>query len=62
MQKQTLCFLVLGASLGVLLQNLAKRRLVAGPRPAARATPAEVIDLAAWKELKSRNQLAVALK
>ena len=59
MEKKTLCFLVLGASLGVLLQNLAQRRYVASARPITRNGTAEVIDLAAWKELKNRNQLAV---
>lgn len=60
MEKKTLCFLVLGASLGVLLQNLAQRRyVVSSARPVTRNGTAEVIDLAAWKELKNRNQLAV---
>lgn len=62
MQKQTLCFLVIGTSLAVLLQNLAKRRAVPPRRPAVRQAPGEVIDLAAWKELRNRNQLAVSAK
>lgn len=60
MQKQTLCFLVLGASLGVLLQNLAKRRQQTPLRRIQRAIPAEVIDLKAWRE--SRGQLALSTK
>ena len=60
MSKRTLCFLVLGASLSVLLQNLAKRRALAPARPITRREPGEVIDLAAWKEM--RNQLSVAAK
>ncbi|HEX2840791.1 hypothetical protein [Hyphomicrobium sp.] len=59
MQKKTLCFLVLGASLGMLLQNLAKRRALAGPRPVTRSSSGEVIDFTAWKESRNRNQLAV---
>jgi hypothetical protein len=59
MEKKTLCFLVLGASVGVLLQNLAQRRYMTTARPVMRTSSAEVIDLAAWKELKNRNQLAV---
>ena len=62
MGKKTLCFLVLGASLSMLLQNLAKRRSVAPPRPVTRKGPGEVIDLAAWRELKNRNQLAASAK
>jgi hypothetical protein len=62
MGKKALCFLVLGASLSVLLQNLAKRRSLAPPRPVTRKGPGEVIDLAAWRELKNRNQLAVSAK
>lgn len=58
MRKQALCYLLLGASLSVLLQNLAKRRAMAPARPIRRSTPAEVIDLAAWKELRHRSQLA----
>jgi len=56
-QKPTLCFLVLGTSLSVLLQNLEKRRTVAIVRPATRRGSAEIIDLAAWRELKSREPL-----
>lgn len=62
MQKKTLCFLVLGASLGMLLQNMAKRRNVAAARPVTRKSPGEVVDFAAWKELRNRNQLAVSAK
>ncbi|HML43787.1 MAG: hypothetical protein JNN24_03840 [Hyphomicrobium zavarzinii] len=56
-QKQTLCFLVLGTSLAVLLQNLAKRRYVVTTRPITRTGGGEVIDFAAWKELRGRNQV-----
>jgi hypothetical protein len=57
-QKQTLCFLVLGASLTVLLQNLARRRYVATTaRPITRTGSGEVIDLAAWREQKSRTEV-----
>lgn len=58
MQKQALCYFVLGASLTVLLQNLAKRRTHAAA-PLARGEQAEahasgdVIDLAAWKASRS---------
>jgi hypothetical protein len=56
-QKPTLGFLVLGASLTELLQNLARRRYVATiARPVTRTGGGEVIDMAAWKELKGRNQ------
>lgn len=59
MQKQALCYFVLGASLTVLLQNLAKRRAHAAAQPPARGEQAEahasgdVIDLAAWKASRS---------
>jgi hypothetical protein len=57
-QKQTLCFLVLGASLTVLLQNLARRRyVVTTARPVTRTGGGEVIDLAAWKESKGRAEV-----
>lgn len=52
MQKQTLCFLVIGTSLAVLLQNLAKRRALADARPFPRNVSAEIIDLAAWREAR----------
>jgi len=59
MEKKTLCFLVLGASVGLLLQNLAQRRSPTSERPVTRTGTAEIIDLAAWRELKNRNQVAV---
>lgn len=62
MRKQTLCFLVLGASLSMLMQNLAKRRTVVAARPVTRTGGGQVIDLAAWKELRDRDQLAVSAK
>ncbi|WP_333793007.1 hypothetical protein [Hyphomicrobium sp.] len=55
MQKQAICYFVLGASLTVLLQNLARRRAHAAaqsvPGRPQIPTPAgsDVIDLAAWK-------------
>jgi hypothetical protein len=49
----------LGASVGLLLQNLAQRRYPTSQRPVTRTGTAEIIDLAAWRELKSRNQVAV---
>jgi hypothetical protein len=57
-QKRTLCYLVLGASLTVLLQNLARRRYVeTAVRPITRKPGGgEVIDLAAWRESKARTQ------
>jgi hypothetical protein len=60
MRKQTLCFLVLGASLSMLMQNLAKRRTVAAARPVTRTGGGEVIDLAAWKEMRARASLAAS--
>jgi hypothetical protein len=62
MRKQAFCYFVLGASLSVLLQNLAQRRAVAHVRPMRRANPAEVIDLAAWRELKNRSQPALSVE
>lgn len=59
MQKQTLCFLVIGASVGILLQALAKRRVTAETSPAAPGPSAEVIDLAAWKEMRRQGELAI---
>jgi hypothetical protein len=58
-QKKTLCFLVLGASLTVLLQNLARRRYVeTAARPITRKPGGgEVIDLAAWREQKGRTEV-----
>jgi hypothetical protein len=54
MRKQAFCYFVLGASLSVLLQNLALRRVVVPVRrPIQRPKPADVIDLAAWKEHKT---------
>jgi hypothetical protein len=56
-QKRALGFLVLGASLTVLLQNLARRRYAetAPARPITRKPGGgEVIDLAAWKEQRAR--------
>lgn len=46
----------------MLLQNMAKRRNVAAARPVTRKSPGEVVDFAAWKELRNRNQLAVSAK
>ncbi len=63
MQKQTLCFLVVGASLAVLLQNLAKRRDAQRlHRPPPRGPGAEIIDLAHWREARRRETAAVSLK
>lgn len=59
MRKQTLCFLVIGTSLAVLLQNLARRRALAPARPARVGEGAEIIDLAAWKELRDREQMSL---
>lgn len=59
MRKQAFCYFVLGASLSVLLQNLARRRALAPVHPVRRSGPAEVIDLAAWKA--SRDQSLPAL-
>jgi len=56
MQKQTLCFLVIGTSLAVLLQNLAKRRSLAEARPVTHGASAEIIDLAAWREARDNAQ------
>ena len=56
MQKQTLCFLVIGTSLAVLLQNLAKRRSLAEARPVTQGASAEIIDLAAWREARDNAQ------
>lgn len=56
MQKQTLCFLVVGASLAMLLQNLAKRRSAVEARPVTRTRSAEIIDLAAWREARSQER------
>lgn len=55
MSKETVCYLVLGVSLSVLLQNLAKRQGVVTEHQPAPAGSGEVIDLAAWKEARSRN-------
>lgn len=55
MSKETVCYLVLGVSLGVILQGLTKRQGTSTehqPRPDG---PGEVIDLAAWKELHRRS-------
>lgn len=62
MHRQTLCFLVLGTSLAVLLQRLAQRRADAEQRPAARVGGGEVVDFAAWKELRKGSQLALSAK
>lgn len=59
MRKQTLCFLVIGTSLAVLLQNLARRRALAPARPVRAGEGAEVIDLAAWKETRGREQVSL---
>jgi hypothetical protein len=54
MRKQAFCYFVLGASLGVLLQKLAQRRIVVSVRrPVRRGEPAEVIDLATWRDLRT---------
>lgn len=54
MRKQAFCYFVIGASLGVLLQKLSQRRVVVSVRrPVRRAEPAEVIDLATWRELRT---------
>jgi hypothetical protein len=59
MQKQTLCYLVIGTSLAVLLQRLAQRRYVPRAFPAQqRGTSAEIIDLDNWKQ--SRGLMAAA--
>lgn len=58
MRKQTLCFLVIGASLTVLLQNLSRRRTVVVARP-PRGYSAEVIDLATWRELRQGEPAAL---
>ncbi|MBN8912238.1 MAG: hypothetical protein J0H65_09335 [Rhizobiales bacterium] len=56
MRKQAFCYFVLGASLSMLLHNLALRRALAPPRPARRSQAAEVIDLAAWRHSRSNAQ------
>jgi hypothetical protein len=53
MQKQTLRFLVIGASLSLLLHNLSRRQPLVPVRPLPRGHSAEVIDLAAWREMRS---------
>jgi hypothetical protein len=62
MRKQTLCFLVIGTSLAVLLQNLARRRALAPARPPRAGESAEIIDLAAWKELRNRDELSLSAR
>ncbi|MCC7252739.1 hypothetical protein [Hyphomicrobium sp.] len=59
MRKQTLCFLVVGASLSLLLQNLARRRAAGGMPSVSPQRDAEVIDLAAWKEARRHRQVAL---
>jgi len=60
MRSRTLCFLVLGASLSVIASRLANRRLAPARRPASHRSPAEVIDLAAWKAARERAAVLAA--
>jgi hypothetical protein len=63
MQKQTLCYFVIGTSLAVLLQRLAQRRSVPRTYPVQqRAASAEVIDLANWKETRGLVAAAASVK
>ena len=63
MQKQTLCYLVIGTSLAVLLQRLTQRRDVPRSRPVPqRAIGAEVIDLATWKLSRGLEAVAASAK
>lgn len=56
MRNQAFCYFVLGASLSMLLHNLARRRTLAPQRPITKSHPADVIDLAAWRHSRSRAQ------
>ncbi len=63
MQKTTLCYLVIGTSLAVLLQRLAQRQ----PKPRARpVTPrqigADIIDFANWKQSRGLELVAASAK
>jgi hypothetical protein len=61
MRRQTLCFLVIGTSLAMLLQNLSKRRTIVVARP-PRGHSAEVIDLAAWRALREGDEMAMPVQ
>lgn len=63
MRERAFCYFVLGASLSVLLRGLAQRRAGSLARPDTRRAdtrrePAEVIDLAVWRELRGRRHAA----
>lgn len=54
MSKQALCYLVLGASLSVFVQTLAKRHRAAAIHPPKPTGSGNVVDFAVWKDARSR--------
>ncbi len=60
MRSKTLCYLVLGASLSVLIGNLAQLRIAPARRVAPGRAEGEVVDLAAWKAARAARR-AVAV-